>query len=147
MYADTSVFIAIYLPDNRRRQGIARLVRDFQPRFWLTPLHRAELSHAVYEQVGNKKLSANEARQVIAHFERDCLHGRWREVRMPDAAMTGCMALARKHGTATGASSADTLHVASALELRSGQFWTLDSHCAALAAAAGLAVLSAPAAP
>lgn len=142
VYADTSVFIALYLPD-RHANGVAKLLAEFRPRFFFTPLHRAELSHAVYDHVSQKKISADEARQVISHFERDCANGRWREVSMPDSAMTNSMTLAKKHGAKTGASSADSLHVASALELRSGNFWTLEPRCAALAAAAGLTVYSA----
>jgi len=140
-YADTSVFIALYLPD-RHANGVAKLLAEFHPRFFFTPLHRAELSHAVYAHVSSNKISADEARQVIAHFERDCANGRWREVAIPDTAMTSSMSLAKKHPK-TGASSADSLHVASALELRSGNFWTLEPKCAALASAVGLTVYSA----
>jgi len=48
-----------------------------------------------------------------------------------------CVAFARLHVTRLGARTLDSLHVASAVELKAGEFWTFDERQAKLAAAAG----------
>ncbi len=137
-YCDTSVFVALYLPD-RHAPDLMRLVADFRPHFLVTPLHKAEWSHAVFERVSRGELTSADAQQVLARFERDSVR-RWRETDMPEGAMERSMALARRHGKLLGSTTADAMHVACALELRASQFWTVDKLCGDLATAAGLAV-------
>ena len=49
-----------------------------------------------------------------------------------------CAQLARRHGANLGLRTLDTLHVASALELRAERFWTFDERQKKLARAVGL---------
>jgi predicted nucleic acid-binding protein len=137
-YCDSSVFIALYLPD-RHAPDLMRLVSDFRPRFLVTPLHKAEWGHAVFERVSKGELTSADAQQVLARFERDSTR-RWREAEMPEGAMERSMELARRFAKTYGTTSADAMHVACALGLRASQFWTVDKQCADLATAAGLAV-------
>ncbi len=137
-YCDSSVFIALYLPE-RHTQDLMRLVSDFRPRFLVTPLHKAEWSHAVFERVSRGGLTSSDAQQVLARFERDSVR-RWREADMPEGAMERSMALVRRHKKMLDVTTADAMHVACALELRASQFWTIEKRCADLATAAGLAV-------
>ncbi|MGH9488727.1 MAG: hypothetical protein ACRD04_14215 [Terriglobales bacterium] len=139
LYADTGIFVALYLSD-ACSGAVQKLAAEFRPHFWMTPLVRAEWSHEVFQSISAHKLSASEARQVLAHFERDLERGRWREIAMPKAAVERSMALARAHGHLRPTTS-DTLHVASALELRAIQFWTVSPQAAALAEAVKLAVV------
>jgi len=57
---------------------------------------------------------------------------------MPESAFDVCAGLARHHGARLGLRTLDTLHVASALELKAQRFWTFDERQAKLARAAGL---------
>lgn len=141
LYADTGIFIALYLPD-RRSQQVQKLVAEFRPRFWVTPLHRAEWSHAVFQKISEKRVSASEAGQIMAHFDRDREFGRWRDTQLPDGAIERSMALAKEHGSRIKISSSDTLHVASALELKAMQFWTATPSTAALATAVKMVVVT-----
>jgi predicted nucleic acid-binding protein len=59
---------------------------------------------------------------------------------LPDRAFDLCTTLAQQHGARLGIRTLDTLHVASALELKSDRFWTFDQRQAKLALAAGLKI-------
>ncbi len=59
---------------------------------------------------------------------------------MPPAIFETAIDLARRHAARIGARTLDTLHVASALELKAKHFWTFDQRQAKLAKAAGLKV-------
>jgi predicted nucleic acid-binding protein len=61
-----------------------------------------------------------------------------RETSLPDRAFEVCAQLAHKHAARLGVRTLDTLHVASALELKAEHFWTFDGRQGKLAAAAGL---------
>lgn len=109
-----------------------------RPLVWLTPLHRAEWTHAIAQHVFQNKISAQQSQQVYRDFERDRTIGLWVEVSLPEMAFEACVALARRHGARLGVRTLDTLHVASALELRADRFWTFDERQAKLARAEGL---------
>ncbi|MGH9477443.1 MAG: type II toxin-antitoxin system VapC family toxin [Terriglobales bacterium] len=139
LYADTGIFVALYL-DESHRNPVQKLIAETQPHFWVTPLLQAEWSHAVFQRVSDKTLAANEARQIMAEFDRDRENGRWNQSPIPRNAVERSMALAREHH-GPQATTSDTLHVAIALELRAAQFWTLSPQAAALAAAVNLSVV------
>lgn len=133
IYADTSFFVSIYLPDRHSPEIQQRMAR--RPRIWLTPLHRAEWTHAVAQHVFQRTISAREAQRVYRDFESDRASGLWREVSVPEAAFELCAELARRHVARLGVRTLDSLHVASALELRAERFWTFDERQARLAQA------------
>lgn len=83
-------------------------------------------------------MSAKEAQQVYRHFEHDRKAGVWLEVGLPETAFETCAELARRHGARLGVRSLDSLHVASAVELKADRFWTFDARQAKLAEAEGL---------
>jgi predicted nucleic acid-binding protein len=136
IYADTSFFISVYLPDQHSPEAQRRLAQ--QPLVWLTPLHLAEWTHAIALLVFRNKVSTQEAQQVYRNFERDRLAGVWVEVDLPAKAFEVCARLARHHVASLGVRTLDTLHVASALELVAQSFWTFDARQANLARVEGL---------
>lgn len=111
------------------------------PRLWLTALHRAEWVHAVFQHVCQRKISAREAQQVYKLFEQDRESGLWVETDLPERALETCIELAQRHAGRLGVRTLDTLHVASALELGAGRFWTFDERQTKLAESEGLKIL------
>ena len=110
------------------------------PRIWLTPLHRAEWAHAVSQHVFQRKMSALEFQQVYRAFQHDRRAGLWLEISMPEMAFETCTELARRHVARIGTRTLESLHVASAVELKADSFWTFDHRQAKLAEAVGLKV-------
>jgi predicted nucleic acid-binding protein len=136
IYADTSFVASLYLSD--RHSAEAQLLIASKPLLWLTPLHRAEWTHAVERHVFQAQLSLREAQRVYADFESDVSTGVWLQVSLPDQVWDVCDRLARRYVARFGARTLDTLHVASALELKAERFWTFNERQLQLARAAGL---------
>jgi predicted nucleic acid-binding protein len=140
IYADTSFVVSLYLRQHHSPVAVQRM--SSKPDIWLTPLHSAEWLHAIERQVFEKNLSAHQARQLYAQFERDRSTGLWIEVALPESVFAVCCSLARRYTSRLGNRTLDTLHVASALELKATSFWTLDERQSKLAQLVGLSVNS-----
>ncbi len=138
VYADTSFFVSLYLPDRHSEEAQRRMAE--RPGIWLTPLHRAEWAHAIEQHVFQAKITDRESQQVYKDFEHDLKMGLWLVVDLPEMVFETCAALARRHVGRLGARTLDTLHVAAALGLKADHFWTFDIRQAKLAKAAGLDV-------
>jgi predicted nucleic acid-binding protein len=138
VYADTSLLVSLYLPDQHSQEARRRMSQ--KPSVWLTPLHRAEWAHAVAQHVFQNKISSQQAQQVYKDFETDRAASLWIEVELPEMTFEACVSLARRHVARLGVRTLDTLHVASALELKADRFWTFDQRQAKLAQAEGLKV-------
>lgn len=139
IYADTSFFVSLYIPDQHSEEARRLLTR--QPNVWLTPLHIAEWAHAVAQHVFQRKISARESHQVHKDFEQDRKNRLWLETSMPEMAFQTCAELARRHVARLGVRTLDSLHIASALELKADCFWTFDDRQTTLAEAVGLVTL------
>jgi len=135
IYADTSFFVSLYLPDRYSAEAERRMAS--KPRVWLTPLHIAEWTHAVSQHVFQKEISAREAGMAHAELERDRENGLWMEIDLPESVWQTCTKLGRKQGPKLGTRTLDSLHVAAALELGAKSFWTFDERQAKLAVAEG----------
>jgi predicted nucleic acid-binding protein len=136
IYADTSFFVSLYLTD-RHTAEVERRLRS-RPSLWMTPLHVAEWAHAVEQHVFRKAISRREADRLVQRFQDHRTQNLWREAPLPDRAFEVCAQLAQRHAARLGVRTLDTLHVASALELKAEQFWTFDDRQAKLALAVGL---------
>lgn len=134
-YADTSVFVSLYLPD-RHSVEVQRLLTS-STTLWLTPLHRAEWEHVIGQHLWRRAISAAEARKVRRDFERDRRAGLWIETGLPELAFETCISLAERFGPKLGVRTLDSLHVAMALELKADRFWTFDERQRRLAQMAG----------
>jgi len=135
-YADSSFFVSPYVQDAHSTEVDRRMVQH--PMIWLTPFHRAEVAHAVYLHIFHGKLSQPNAKLIWDAFERDCAHGIWLQVDLPQRTWETSIDLARRYGPTLGVRTLDSLHVACALELKARKFWTFDERQARLAEAVGL---------
>ena len=135
-YADTSFLVSLYLTDTHTPEAEHRMASG--QAVWLTPFHIAEWTHAVEQHVFWRALSRSEADHYHERFQQHRESGLWMEVAMPESAFAVCAQLARRHGAKLGLRTLDTLHVASALELKAERFWTFDERQKNLARAVGL---------
>ena len=138
IYADTSFFMSLYLRDGHTPDALRRM--KGQPQVWLTPFHKIEIAHGIAQKVFRRELSSSTADQILQELTEDCAAGLWIMADLPPLAFETGIALARTHVVKVGTRTLDTLHVASALELNSEQFWTFDDRQAKLAKAVGLKV-------
>jgi len=138
IYADTSVFVALYLPEPHSGEALLRI--DERKRIWLTPLHRVEWNHAIGRHVFRRVISDEEAAKVYSAFETNRKSSMLVEASIPEGAYERAVELARKHGPQIPMRTLDTLHVACALELGAKEFWTFDQRQERLAKAAGLKI-------
>jgi predicted nucleic acid-binding protein len=136
IYADTSFFVSLYLPD-RHTAEVERRLRS-RPSLWMTPLHVAECTHAIEQHVFRKAITRREADRALQRFHEYRAQNLWKEAALPDRAFEVCAELAYRHAARLGVRTLDTLHVASALELKAEHFWTFDQRQEKLAKAAGL---------
>lgn len=137
-YVDTSFLVCLFLPDVHSPQAHRHMAT--LPRVWLTPLHRAEVAHALLQQVFQRRVSAAEADRAYDDFQSDRRAGLWLEAPVPKAAFDLAVELARRHVARLGCRTLDTLHIASALELGATKFWTFDKRQEKLAKAEGLII-------
>lgn len=136
IYADTSFFVSLYLPDRHTSEVERRL--GSRPSLWMTPLHVAECTHAIEQHVFRKAITRSEADRALQRFHEYRGQNLWKEAPLPDRAFEVCAQLAQRYGARLGVRTLDTLHVASALELNAERFWTFDGRQAKLAQAVGL---------
>ena len=104
----------------------------------ISPLNRSEVAHAFAFQVFRSRISADRAIELWQQFEQDCRLGLWTCVGLPSNVWQRCIDLARRFGPTLGVRTLDSLHVATAIELRAEKFWTFDDRQARLAEAVGL---------
>jgi predicted nucleic acid-binding protein len=135
-YADTSFLVSLYLTDTHTAEAERHMASGQV--VWLTPFHVAEWTHAVEQHVFRRVLSRSEADHYHERFQRHRETGLWVEAAMPESVFDVCAQLARRHGAKMGLRTLDTLHVASALELKAERFWTFDDRQKKLARAVGL---------
>ncbi|MGO8792767.1 MAG: type II toxin-antitoxin system VapC family toxin [Terriglobia bacterium] len=135
-YADTSFFVSLYIPDAHSSEAERRMASH--PIVWLTPFHVAEWTHAIEQQVFRGAASRTEADYSHKRFQQHRESGLWVEVALPESAFNVCAQLGRLYGAKLGLRTLDTLHVASALELKAERFWTFDERQKKLAQTVGL---------
>ena len=136
IYADTSFLVSLYVPDQHSSEAERRMALN--PSVWLTPLHVAEWIHAIEQQVFRRAISRSEADLAHEAFHHHRDRSVWVEVALPESALDLCARLARRYGARFGLRTLDTLHVASALELKAQRFWTFDERQRKLARAVKL---------
>jgi len=136
IYADTSFFVSVYITDSNSQAADQALRSGLRPCFTL--LHLAEWEHAIAQQIFRGQLSFANSRSIYQDLQHDLAAGLWQRVHFPEDALARCADLGGHHGPKLGVRTLDTLHVASALELKAERFWTFDERQASLARAEGL---------
>ncbi len=136
IYADTSFFVSLYVPDSHTAE-VERRLRSHRA-IWMTPLQVAEWTHAIELHVFRQDISRSEADRAARRFQEHRTQGFWVQAAIPEHAFEICANLAKQHASRLGVRTLDTLHVACALELRAERFWTFDQRQSKLALAAGL---------
>jgi len=136
VYADSSFLVSSYVVDAHSAEADRRSA--LAPAFWLTPLNRAELAHAIHQYVFRGNLTATEARRSWSTFQQDCAKGIWIPINLPERTWESSIQLAEMYGPTLGIRTLDSLHVACALELRADRFWTFDDRQGRLAEIVGL---------
>ena len=106
----------------------------------ITPLHIAEWTHAIAQQVFRRQMTAAEAGQLHRDFDDDCDTRIWQTISVPESALEICADLGRRFGPKLGVRALDSLHVACALQLNTKRFWTFDDRQRKLAKAVGLGI-------
>jgi predicted nucleic acid-binding protein len=136
VYADSSFLAPVYVADIHASEALRRM--GSRPEVWLTPFNRAELAHALYQQVFRGRFSAAEAQQAWNNFQQDYWNGIWIPASLPEKLWERSILLAERYGPTLGVRTLDSLHVACALELKAERFWTFDDRQGRLAEAVGL---------
>ena len=90
------------------------------------------------QHIFRKVISRRESDRLEQCFQQHLDGKVWVEVALPENAFGHCIQLARRHGAKLGLRTLDTLHVATALELKAERFWTFDERQMKLAAAEAL---------
>lgn len=139
VYADSSFLVSSYIND--RHSAVVNQLWSSKPQLLVTPLHRAEWTHALAQHVFRGVLPSVDADRLYREFEADRMAEMWIEVPFPESAFELGADLARRHGPQIGVRTLDSLHVACALELKAERFWTFDERQAKLAKAQGLKIL------
>ncbi len=138
-YADTSFLVSLYGRDPHSPAALAE-VRRHKPIFLLTPFGDAEFTNAVELRVFHKEWTPAEARAVRKEFLQDVSVGILRIEGLPAEAYDLARTLSRRHTSKLGTRALDVIHVASALLLRPGVFYSFDERQRKLAEAEGLTV-------
>ena len=136
IYADSSFFVSLYVLDRHTLEARGWLASGLV--LWMTPLHVAEWAHAIEQHVFRRSASRSEADRAIELFNGDRKQGLWRETAVPEPAFEVCAQLAHQYAARLGTRTLDSLHVASALELKAEEFWTFDDRQKKLARSVGL---------
>jgi predicted nucleic acid-binding protein len=136
VYVDSSFFVSLYLPYRHTSEVERRL--SSRPTLWMTPLHVAECTHAIEQHIFHRVITRSQADRALQQFHEHRAKKLWRAAELPERAFIICARLAEQHAARLGVRTLDTLHVASALELKAERFWTFDVRQAKLAVAAGL---------
>lgn len=115
-------------------------MRNFRPSLLTSDFGEFEFTNAISWRVFRKQLLMSEHQAVLDMFRRDVQSGAIRVVPLPTAAFARAKQIALSHSPSLGARALDVLHVASAMVLNAGAFYTFDTKQAKLASALGLHV-------
>ena len=131
---------SLYVLDVNSAAASAKVRRAVLP-LLLTDVGRIEILNAVGLRLFRKELLPSAAAKVYDLFREDVEHGVVQIVPLPVAAYQLAEGIARKYTPHLGTRTLDVLHVAGALALKAGAFYTFDNKQAKLAFTLGLRIL------
>ena len=138
-YADTSFLVSLYGRDPHSPAALAE-VRRRRPILLLTPFSEAEFTNALELRIFHNEWTPAEARAVVKEFLQDLRTGILRIEGLPAEVYDLARTLSRRHTSKLGTRTLDLIHVASALLLRPGIFYSFDERQRKLARAEALTV-------
>jgi predicted nucleic acid-binding protein len=138
-YADTSFLLSAYLWDSNSEIATAHLKQAILPVF-LTPLGEFELINAISLRVFRREIPTVEARDARSHVLGDIESGVLLRTPLENAVYAKAEEIAVRRTPHLGTRALDILHVASALVLRAGTFYTFDRAQELLAKTEGLSI-------
>ena len=147
VYLDTSVLIKLYFREQYSLEIAAWIKRNNQP-IPLTRFHELEFFNAVKLKQFRDEIVEEEAEQTLSRFQAHEKKGvYYRPLLEWPTVFHRAIQLSKEHTYQIGARSLDILHVASALAMNAGKFFTLDRRQSELARSAGLKVEALPFSP
>jgi len=139
-YADTGLLCSLYAPDAHTAAAITRMKRAGEP-LPLVWIHQLELRSALRLRVFRKEITPTQRDAALNAFLADVAGGIYGFTDLVVAdVMLEAERLSASYSEKLGVRSLDILHVACALVVGAGEFWTFDTRQGALARAAGLKV-------
>lgn len=146
VYFDPSFLIALYLPEPLSPRARAFVERQAQP-ILLNALQELELKNALRQKVLRHELTEAQLARCLAVLQRDWVQGRLQRKAVAwDAVFVKAEALSRRLACKQVCRAFDLLHVAICATSGVKHFATLDTDQTAVARAAGLLLVSLPAA-
>jgi predicted nucleic acid-binding protein len=125
IYADTSFLVSLYSPDANSLAAARTMQASSGDRF-VSVFGELEVMNAMGLRVFRKEISAMQAQSSLNDFEKD-LRARVFQLRpLPEQAFERARQLSRQTTPKLGTSTADLLHVATALELSADYLYTFD---------------------
>ena len=143
-YADTGFLMSLYGRDANSPRAVA-LVARHKPVFFLTEFGEVEFNNAVERLLFSRRAGAywtlSEAHAVRDRLEQHVNAGVFQLRPVPSEAWQTAIGLSRHYTAKLGTRTLDVLHVAVAMSLQPGVFFTFDRRQWKLAKAVGLRVL------
>lgn len=139
IYLDTSVVFSLYYRDANTLQANALVEAAAEP-LLITPLCELEAINAFSLRVFRNEMRPVNRDNAVRDMEADIRSGVLILRLLPDSAFNRAKILALTLTPAIGVRAADLLHVATAIELGAGSFYTFDQKQHRTAQAAGLTV-------
>lgn len=146
-FADTSLLCALYREQDNSREADRLMQRESAP-VHVSSLVLFEFRQSVrlqafrFSKDRTQGFSKTEAHRMLETLQANIVAGRLMIPPIEDWAKVHSIAeeISAQHTMQGGHRSSDVLHVATALHLKAGEFFTFDARQAALAKAAGLKV-------
>ena len=137
IYADPSFLVSLYIPDVNSSAALRKMQASSGDRF-VTALCELEVVNAFGLRVFRKQASPAEANAALSNFEKDLHEGLFQLRGLAEPVFERAKQLSQQTTAKLGTRTADLLHVAAALELGVGCFYSFDQQQRKLAHAVRL---------
>jgi predicted nucleic acid-binding protein len=125
IYADSSFLVSLYSEDSNWLTAI-RTMRSSTGECFVTTLAELEVVNAFGLRVFRKEVSAAQAQELLADFEKDLRDGTLQLRGLQESFFERARQLSRQTTAKLGTRTADLLHVAAALELGVDYLYSFD---------------------
>ena len=143
IYLDTSVVVSLYSPDANSATAIGFL-QTCGDALLITALCELEAVNAFELRIFRRQISRSQAEVSLSDFALDLRNGVIQLRTLPAFTYERARRLSRDFTAKLGTRAADVLHVAAALELGAGGFFSFDLPQRKMAEAAGLKINPSP---